>query len=74
MIKIQRFDSRRKKVIKKLYEKSEIIFAIAWIALYVVLASVGDKISESIGIQKIVTLPILIIMSTALLFFLKRMD
>jgi membrane protease YdiL (CAAX protease family) len=65
-------DSRRKKVIKKLYEKSEIIFAIAWIALYVVLASVGDNISEIIGIQKIVTLPILIIMSTALLFFLKR--
>ena len=48
-------------MIKKLYKKSEIWFALAWIIIYVVLASTGDNISENIGILKIATLPILIL-------------
>jgi len=59
-------------VIKKLYEKSEIWFAIAWIIAYVILASVGDNISTAIGFSKIVTLPILIALSVVLVFFVKR--
>ena len=61
-------------MIKKLYEKSEIWFVIAWIIAYVVLASIGDNISSTIGISKIVTLPILIALSAILFFFLKRND
>lgn len=54
---------------KKLYAKSEIWFAVAWIIAYVVLASTGDNISADLGIDKIVTLPILILLSAILYFF-----
>ena len=59
-------------MLKKLYEKSEIVFAVAWIIAYVVLASTGDNISADLGIDKIVTLPILIAMSAVLYFFVRR--
>ena len=59
-------------MIKKLYEKSEIWFAVAWIIVYVVLASIGDNMSIDIGVLKVVTLPILIILSVILLLFVKR--
>ena len=59
-------------MIKKLYAKSEIWFAVAWIIAYVVLASAGDNISADLGIDKIVTLPILILLSAILYFFVKK--
>ena len=59
-------------MLKKLYEKSQIVFAVAWIIAYVVLASTGDHISEALGISKIITLPILIAMSAILYFFVRK--
>lgn len=59
-------------MIKKLYEKSEIWFAVAWIIAYVVLASVGDNLSTDIGVLKIVTLPILIALSIVLFIFVRK--
>ena len=59
-------------MLKKLYEKNEIWFAVVWIIAYVVLASTGDNISVDIGILKIVTLPILIILCVILFLFVKR--
>ncbi len=59
-------------MLKKLYEKSEIWFAVAWIIAYVVLASTGDNVSADLGIDKIVTLPILIAMSAVLYFFVRK--
>ena len=59
-------------MLKKLYEKSEIRFAVAWIIAYVVLASAGDNVSSDLGIDKIVTLPILIAMSLGLYFFVRK--
>ena len=59
-------------MIKKLYAKSEIWFAVAWIIAYVVLASTGDNISADLGIDKIVTLPILITLSAILYFFVRK--
>ena len=59
-------------MIKKLYDKSEIWFAVVWIIAYVVLASIGDNISAQIGTTKIITLPILIILSVILLLFVKK--
>ncbi len=58
-------------MIKKLYDKSEIWFAVVWIIAYVILASAGDNISANIGIPKIVTLPVLMILSAVLFFFVK---
>ena len=59
-------------MLKKLYEKSEIWFAVAWIIAYVVLASIGDNISADLGIDKIVTLPVLIALSAILYFFVRK--
>ena len=59
-------------MLKKLYEKSQIMFAVAWIVAYVVLASMGDNISADLGIDKVVTLPILIAMSAILYFFVRK--
>ena len=57
---------------KKLYEKSELWFALAWIIAYCVLASVGDNLSSNIGVLKSVTLPILIALSVILYLFVKK--
>ena len=59
-------------MLKKLYEKSQIVFAVAWIIAYVVLASAGDNISAELGIDKIVTLPILIVLSAILYVFVSK--
>lgn len=59
-------------MLKKLYEKSEIWFAVAWIVAYVVVVSTGDNISADLGIEKVVTLPILIAMSAGLYFFVRK--
>ena len=44
----------------------------AWIIAYVVLASIGDNISADLGIEKIVTLPVLIALSAGLYFFVRK--
>ena len=59
-------------MLQKFYAKSEIGFALAWIAAYVVLASAGDSISAAVGISKIVTLPVLIALSAILYFFVSK--
>ena len=59
-------------MLKKLYAKSEIWFAVAWIIAYVVLASTGDNISADLGISKIITLPILVALSAGLYFFVRK--
>lgn len=56
---------------RKLYTKSNLAFAIVWIVIYCVLMSVGDSLSDKIGISKAVTLPIAITLSAILFFFIK---
>lgn len=57
---------------KKLYKKSRLAFAITWIVAYCVLMSIGDSLSESVGIAKSVTLPVALTMTAVLLIFIKR--
>lgn len=59
-------------MLKKLYEKSELLFAIVWIIAYVVLASIGDNISTNLGVLKIITLPVLIMLCVILFLFVKK--
>ena len=59
-------------MLKKLYDKSELLFSLVWIIAYVILASIGDNLSLEIGIEKVVTLPILIILSFVLFFFISK--
>ncbi len=54
---------------KKLYEKSEIWFSVVWIILYVVLLSNADSFSEQLGVQKIITAPLCLVMMVVLLAF-----
>ena len=61
-------------MLKKLYAKSEIWFAVAWIVAYVVVVSTADNISADLGIEKVVTLSILIALSAILYFFVKKND
>ena len=57
---------------QKLYEKHELWFALSWIAFYVVAVSFADELSRTIGIEKIVTFPLLLIMCAVLLLWMKR--
>lgn len=59
-------------MLKKLYKKSEIWFAVTWIITYVVLASAGDRLSEALGTPKSITLPVLIALSAVLYFFIRK--
>ena len=59
-------------MLKKLYDKSRIWFAVVWIVIYCVLLSLGDSISSMIGVEKAVTLPVGLLLSAILLLFLKK--
>ena len=48
---------------KKIYDKNELNFALLWIGLYVVLMIIGDSISGAIGIAKIATAPVCIVLT-----------
>lgn len=57
---------------KKIYDKNELNFALIWIGIYVVLASVGDNLSATIGITKLVTAPICIILTIILYLWIRK--
>lgn len=59
---------------RKLFEISEIWFAVMWIIIYVVGCSTADSISESIGIPKLVTAVFASVLSVILFLFAKRND
>jgi len=59
-------------ILKKLYGKSKVWFAISWIIAYCVLMSVGDVLSTLVGIDKSVTLVVGIILSAILLLFFRK--
>lgn len=44
-----------------LYQKNEFTFSLLWITAYVVLFSLADSISGSLGIEKIITAPLCIL-------------
>lgn len=52
---------------KKLYEKSELGFALLWIGVYVVGTSLADEASRIVGIEKSVTLAFTALISVILL-------
>ena len=56
----------------KLYKKSEITFAILWIVAYVVLSSLGDALSASVGITKSVTAAVHLAMALVLFFWIRK--
>lgn len=59
-------------MLKKLYDKSQIWFSVLWIVLYCVLMSAADALSALIGIERLVSLPVGILLSVLLLTFLYK--
>ena len=56
----------------KLYRKSPLAFALVWIVAYVVLFSLADSLSAQIGTEKLITLPVSILLSAVLLLWIIR--
>ncbi len=59
-------------IMKKMYDKNKLTFALLWIAAYVILCSAADNVSEMMGISKIVTTPVLLVISVVLIFWIFR--
>lgn len=59
-------------MLKKLYDKSNILFAILWIVAYCVLMSLGDALSAMVGVEKSVTVVVGFLLSAVLWLFLKK--
>ena len=57
---------------KKLYEKSELRFAIIWIVIYCVLQSVANSINETIGVEFSASAVLCIIQAVILFFFIRK--
>lgn len=57
---------------KKLYEKSELAFAIIWIIVYVVLFSTADDISHSLEFEKIITAPAGVLLALVLFLWIRK--
>lgn len=52
--------------------KNELVFSLLWIVSYVVLFSIADAISDSIGIIKIITLPITVVLALIIVAFIRK--
>lgn len=60
------------RILKKLYDKSNILFAILWIVAYCVLMSLGDALSAMVGVEKSVTVVVGFLLSAVLWLFFKK--
>ncbi len=55
-----------------LYEKNQLTFSIVWIVAYVVLASLADSVSQTLGMEKLLTVPVLLAMCAVLYLWISR--
>lgn len=53
-------------LLDKLYQRSEGAFIGVWIAAYVILASLADGLSRSVGVEMVITAPVLALMCVLL--------
>ena len=59
-------------MMKKLYEKSELGFALVWIGVYCIGMSVFDEVSRRIGVESCASAVFAVTISLLLLFWLKK--
>ncbi len=57
---------------KKLYEKNELIFALVWIAIYVVGTSLAEALSETVGAYKLVSAVFHVLLTAGLFLWVRR--
>lgn len=60
------------KKLTELYRKNELLFSLVWIGAYVLLFSLADGLSETIGTEKLLTAPAALLMSALLLCWIRR--
>lgn len=63
--------SKKSDPLKRLFDKNEILFAIIWIAVYVLGFGNADMLSESLGFPKLITVIFGVLLSVILLLFIK---
>ena len=59
---------------KKLYEKSELTFAIVWIAVYCVLQSIANPLNKMIGIAYAASAAFCVLQTAVLFAFIRKND
>jgi len=59
---------------KRLYEKNELTFALVWIGVYIVAFGFADRLSELLGIEKIVTAIVSLAMMLGLYIWVLKND
>lgn len=59
-------------MLKKLFDKDQVWFAVVWIMIYVVGFSNADALSDSIGVPKLLTVLFGLVMATVLYGFIRR--
>lgn len=59
---------------KTLYEKNPLLFSLLWIGVYVVLFSAADGASSAIGVEKLLTAPVALLMGVFLVRWIKKHD
>ena len=59
---------------KKLFEKDEVWFAILWIIAYVVLFATADSLSEELGVPRLLTVFVGLLLSFVLYDFIRKND
>lgn len=57
---------------KKLYKKSELTFSLAWIIAYIVLFSIADNFSDSLGFKKVITAPVGVFFAMFLFIWIRK--
>ena len=55
-----------------IYKKSEITFAILWIVIYIVALSTADNLSANMGVEKLITLPVCILLTAILTVWISK--
>lgn len=56
----------------RLYKKNVLNFSLVWIIAYVVLISVAENLSSSLGLKKIITAPVCIVFVLLIFGFIKK--
>jgi len=56
----------------RLYKKNELNFSLVWIIAYVILFSISDSFSVSVGVEKIITAPVSIVFTLLLWGFVSK--
>lgn len=59
-------------MLKKLYDKDEVWFAVGWIIVYVMAFANADSISESLGTAKLLTVPVGLLLAAIVYGFVRK--